>query len=159
MNVTEMSRKNFSLKNIWKNASFMKTTTYLRWTICGLYLVTQSDFSCLFTFLVRKKNFLWKTTPTHFMFSWMCQGHFCHFWKFLLVNLKPVFLRCLGTHRIPQEAERVNFSTQNGLTRLVLWFKQKKVQKNMCEKYVRCGLKIPLLTILDQHFVLWWADD
>ena len=29
----------------------------------------------------------------------------------------------------------------------------------MCEKYVRCGLKISLLTILDQHFVLWYADD
>ena len=89
----------------------------------------------------------------------MCQGHFCHFWKFLLVNLKPVFLPSLGTHRICQGTEPVDFLTQNGPTGLVLWFKQKKVQKNMCEKYVRCGLKMPLLTILDQHFVLWWADD
>ena len=132
---------------------------FLRWPVCGLSLLTETDFSCLFTFLVRKIFFLWKSTPTHFRFSWMCQGHFCHFWKFLLVNLKPVFLRCLGTHRILQGAEPFDFSTQNGLTRLVLWFKQKKVQKKMCEKYVRCGLKIPLLTILDQHFELWWADD
>ena len=116
-------------------------------------------FQLFVYFFSKKKIFLRKTTPTHFKFSWMCQGHFCHFWKFLLVNLKPVFLQCLGTHRIHQGAERVDFSTQDGLTRLVLWFKQKKVQKNMCEKYVRCGLKMPLLTILDQHFVLWWADD
>ena len=71
---------------------FTKTTN-LKCPITGLYLVIKSDISCLFTFLVRKIFFLWKTTPTHFKFSWMCQGHFCHFWKFLLVNLKPVFLR------------------------------------------------------------------
>ena len=131
----------------------------LRWPVCEHYLVTQSDFSCLFTFLARKNFFLWKSTPSHIRFSWMCQGHFRHFWKFLLVNLKPVFLQYLGTHRILQEAEPFNFSTQNGLTRLFLWFKQKKVQKKMFEKYVRCGLKMPLLTILDQHFELWGADD
>ena len=90
MNVTKWSQKNFFLSNIWKNATFIENNFFLRWPVCGLSFLTESDFSCLFTFLVRKKNFLRKTTPTHFKFSWMCQGHFCHFWKFLLVNLKPV---------------------------------------------------------------------
>ena len=120
MNIAEMSRKIFSIKNIWNNASFIKNNyppeMVRLWT-----LFSNPKWFQLFVYFFSKKNFfLRKTTPTHFKFSWMCQGHFCHFWKFLLVNLKPVFLRCLGTHT-HQRAKRINFLTQNGL---YLWYEQ-----------------------------------
>ena len=97
-----------------KNATFIKKkTTHLRWPICGLSIVTQSDISCLFTFLVRKKNFLWKTDSTHFRFSWMRKGYFCHFWTFLLVNLKPVcILKKIVTMNVA-ETSRKNFCLSN----------------------------------------------
>ena len=61
----------------------------------------------MFTFLVRKIFFLWKTTPTHFRFSWMCQGHFCHFWKFLLVNLIPVcILKKIVTMNVAKTSQK-----------------------------------------------------
>ena len=42
-------------------------------------------------FLLTKVIFSKEATPTHFKFFLMRQPHFCHFWTFLLVKLKPVF--------------------------------------------------------------------
>lgn len=73
-----------------KTASFYKTTTHLQWPIKGLYLVTR-HFSCLFT-VFRKKNFLIRTTPTHFKFFECSKVNFAIFEHFYyLVNREPFF--------------------------------------------------------------------
>ena len=47
-------------------------------------------------FLLTKVIFSKEATPTHFKFFSMRQPHFCHFWTFLLLNLKPLFARLWG---------------------------------------------------------------
>ena len=59
MNTTEMSRKFFLCE---KMHLFQKITAYPKWPVYWVYLVTQSHFSCLFTFLL-KKEFLWERLP------------------------------------------------------------------------------------------------
>ena len=43
----------------------------------------------VYFFLLTKVIFSKEATPTHFKFFLMRQPHFCHFWTFLLVKLKP----------------------------------------------------------------------
>ena len=96
MNVAETSRKFFYLSNIRKNATFIENNFFPEMARLWTFFPNPKWFQLFVYFFGKKKNFLRKATPTHFMFSWMYPSHFCHFWTFLLLNLKPLFARLWG---------------------------------------------------------------
>ena len=64
-------------------------------------------------FLLTKVIFSKEATPTHFKFFLMRQPHFCHFWTFLLLNLKPVcILKKIVTMNVAKTS-RKNFFLSN----------------------------------------------
>ena len=70
---------------------FALATTSLNWPILVPPFVTQTKIVVCLLFYKIKIFFCREATPTHFKFFSMRQPHFCHFWTFLLVKLKPVF--------------------------------------------------------------------
>ena len=66
MNIGEMSRKNFSIKNIWKNASFIKNNYPPEMVRLWTLFSNPKWFQLFVYFFSEKKNFSLKEYPNSF---------------------------------------------------------------------------------------------
>ena len=84
-------------------------------------------------FLLTKVIFSKEATPTHFKFFLMRQPHFCHFWTFLLVKLKPVFSYSQLLLASPREIRVLIFQVFFGNSDVDWCAKVEKFEKKACE--------------------------